>query len=201
MKGKYGVWILVVAALIAGGFIWDGMQKSQTGGDGPGITIDVPSPKGSGSTDGSGTTGTTTGGTEVPTSGNSGGTTSGSGTTGTATGGNATTGGNGGGTTTPVKTVDTTSTMNIGQVTSSLRGTTITVRAKATGVKEVNGNVFFKLVDPNDGSKIAGVMFKKTNNDNPGRKAMLASGQTLTIKGEVDIYKGELEIKVWQVSQ
>lgn len=89
----------------------------------------------------------------------------------------------------------------ISKITPDMQGMTVEVRAKAVDVKEVNGNVYCDLVDPNDGAQIKGVMFKKTNAENKNYKILLSSGESLGIEGEVDVYKGELEIKIWQVSK
>lgn len=187
---KYAIWIVIVVAMIAGACIWDGMQTSTK--DEPQTAVTTSSSSGSSSANAE----------KVPAPTQDTSTAAPSATADTAAPATNYTSDN---TAAPAPAAQpqraARSGLGIADINTSLQGKTITVRAAASNVKERNGTVFFRLTDPSDGAQIAGVMFKKTNNDNAGRKELLASGRTLTIKGEVDVYKGELEIKVWQVSE
>lgn len=91
----------------------------------------------------------------------------------------------------------------VDEITDGMQGKTVTVEAKISDVKENKDNVFFVIRDVKSGKSIKGVMFKKTNTDNAGRLEVLknaASGSSaIFINGEVDVYKGNLEIKAWKV--
>lgn len=84
-----------------------------------------------------------------------------------------------------------------------LLGRTIETRGIVQSLNEGKGNVFFELRDPQNNSTIKGVLFAKTNSDNAGRKELLLqsrdTGSIVYLKGEIDVYKGELEIKTWKV--
>lgn len=84
-----------------------------------------------------------------------------------------------------------------------LLGKTISTRGIVQNLNEGKGNVFFELRDSQSNSTIKGVLFAKTNSDNAGRKELLLqsrdTGSIVYLKGEIDIYKGELEIKAWKV--
>ncbi|MBQ7199717.1 MAG: exodeoxyribonuclease VII large subunit [Selenomonadaceae bacterium] len=84
-----------------------------------------------------------------------------------------------------------------------LLGKTISTRGIVQSLNEGKGNVFFELKDPQNDSTIKGVLFAKTNSDNAGRKDVLLqsrdTGAIIYLKGEIDVYKGELEIKAWKV--
>ena len=95
--------------------------------------------------------------------------------------------------------------VEVSQITSAMKGMTKNTRGIVTILNEGKGNVYFNLKDPKTGKEIRCVMFAKTNNDNFGRKDLLLrsrdNNSVINVKGEVDVYKGELEIKVWQVYQ
>ena len=84
-----------------------------------------------------------------------------------------------------------------------LLGKTISTCGIVQNLNEGKGNVFFELRDSQSNSTIKGVLFAKTNSDNAGRKELLLqsrdTGSIVYLKGEIDIYKGELEIKAWKV--
>lgn len=84
-----------------------------------------------------------------------------------------------------------------------LLGKTISTRGIVQSLNEGKGHVFFELKDPQNNSTIRGVLFAKTNSDNVGRKELLLqsrdTGSIVYLKGEIDVYKGELEIKAWKV--
>ena len=89
-------------------------------------------------------------------------------------------------------------------ITSAMQGENIDTRGIVTDLTEGKGHVFFNLKDSNTGKKIRCVMFAKTNNADPNRKNILLRSRdknsVVYIRGEVDIYNGELEIKVWEVT-
>lgn len=91
----------------------------------------------------------------------------------------------------------------VSKISSGLKGRTVTTRGIVTGISNNNGTVHFKLKDIDSGSMINGIMFKKTANDNAGREKLLQQSAKdklpVYINGEVDIYKGNLEIKLWKV--
>lgn len=93
--------------------------------------------------------------------------------------------------------------VEVSQITVAMEDITIDTRGVVTDLNENKSNIYFNLKDPNTGKEIRCVMFAKTNNDDPERKAMLLNSRdtnsVVKIKGEVDVYKGELELKVWQV--
>lgn len=93
--------------------------------------------------------------------------------------------------------------LRVQDITTSLEGKTVIVEGVASGVTEKNGNVFFVFRDPETQKSIKGVMFRKTSNDNEERMNLLeesqANNKKINIQGQVDIYKGELEIKTWKV--
>ena len=93
--------------------------------------------------------------------------------------------------------------LEVREITSNMEGNTREVRGIVTILNEGKGNVFFTLKDVNNNSKIKCVLFSKTNANDPERKAMLLDSRdnqtVIYLKGKVDVYKGELEIKVWQV--
>lgn len=100
-------------------------------------------------------------------------------------------------TTTPV--VEPDGSVRIGNITTSLQGKTITTSGIAKNVTEAKDTIFFDLYDKKTNDSIKGVMFRKTNKDNEGRADLLRSGKTVKVQGEIDVYKGSLEIKVWKV--
>lgn len=93
--------------------------------------------------------------------------------------------------------------LRVGDITTDLQGKTVDVEGVASGVTERKGNIFFTFRDPETHKSIKGVIFKKTNNDNAGRADLLqeseANSKKINIQGQIDIYKGELEIKAWKV--
>ena len=89
-------------------------------------------------------------------------------------------------------------------INKDMMGQTVTVKCKVANVKERKDTVFFILQDIKHQNKtVNGVMFKKTNTDNKERKEVLehaAQGNsTVYIEGQVDEYKGALEVKAWKV--
>ena len=92
---------------------------------------------------------------------------------------------------------------HVNQITSDLKGQTIVTSGVVGRLSEKKNIVFFTLKDVAANREIKCVMFGKTNSDNAGRKALLekseAAGLAVYLEGEVDIYKGDLEIKVWKV--
>ena len=93
--------------------------------------------------------------------------------------------------------------VEVSQITANMTGNTINTRGVVTILNENKGNVYFNLKDPKNGKEIRCVMFAKTNNNDPQRKVMLLKSRdansVVNVKGEVNIYKDEIEIKVWQV--
>lgn len=93
--------------------------------------------------------------------------------------------------------------VEVRDITAAMSGMTRETRGVVTVLNEAKGNVYFTLKDVSGNNTIKGVLFKKTNNDDPSRKEMLLqsrdSGSPIYLKGEIDVYKGELEIKTWQV--
>ena len=92
----------------------------------------------------------------------------------------------------------------ISGINKDMMGQTITIKCKVANVKERKDTVFFQLQDIKHQNKtVNGVMFKKTNADNKERKEVLehaAQGKsTIYIEGQVDEYKGALEVKTWKV--
>lgn len=86
----------------------------------------------------------------------------------------------------------------IREITSDMQGQNVTTKATVSSYKESQkGTTFVTLTDSKNGASIKGVMFAKTAASNPGAKSALSSGQELTIKGKVDIYKGETEIIIF----
>ena len=97
----------------------------------------------------------------------------------------------------------TSSLVEVREITEAMTGTTHETRGIVTTLREGKDNVFFTLRDANGNETIKGVLFAKTNRDDPSRKEMLLQSRdnnsVVYLKGEIDIYKGELEIKTWQV--
>ena len=100
-------------------------------------------------------------------------------------------------------TVTTDSFVEVSQIVPAMSGMTKETRGIVTVLNESKDNVFFTLKDAASDKTIKAVMFAKTNRDDPERKEMLLKSRdnnsVVHLKGEIDIYKGELEIKVWQV--
>lgn len=94
---------------------------------------------------------------------------------------------------------------NTDYITSNMEGRNVRISGVASKVSEGKGNVFFYFKNEKTGQDIKCVMFKKTNNDNQGRKELIETsaynGSVITLDGQVDVYKGEVEIKVWKVMQ
>lgn len=92
----------------------------------------------------------------------------------------------------------------ISDITSAMKGEKIDTRGIVTDLTEGKGHVFFSLKDPKTGKKIRCVLFAKTNNADPNRKNILLRSRdknsVVNIRGEVNIYNGELQIKVWEVT-
>lgn len=95
------------------------------------------------------------------------------------------------------------SVIDISTITPAMSGTTKDVRGIVTSLYEKKGTVYFTLKDISGQATINGVLFAKTNNDAPERKKVLLKSRdnnsVVYIKGKIDIYKGKLEIKTWQV--
>lgn len=93
--------------------------------------------------------------------------------------------------------------LRVEEITQAMSGMTKETCGIVTILNESKGNVFFTLKSPDSDKIIKCVLFAKTNNDDPERKQMLLESRDnnslIYLKGEVDIYKGELELKVWQV--
>ena len=89
-------------------------------------------------------------------------------------------------------------------ITSAMQGENIDTRGIVTDLTEGKGHVFFSLKDPKTGKKIRCVMFAKTNNADPNRKNILLRSRdknsVVYIRGKVNIYNGEPQIKVWEVT-
>ena len=100
-------------------------------------------------------------------------------------------------------TVTTDSFVEVSQIVPAMSGMTKETRGIVTVLNEGKDNVFFTLKDAASDKTIKAVMFAKTNRDDPERKDMLLKSRdnnsVVHLTGEIDIYKGELEIKVWQV--
>ena len=100
-------------------------------------------------------------------------------------------------------TVTTDSFVEVSQIVPAMSGMTKETRGIVAVLNESNDNVFFTVKDVAADKTIKAVMFAKTNRDDPERKEMLLKSRdnnsVVHLKGEIDIYKGELEIKVWQV--
>ncbi len=100
-------------------------------------------------------------------------------------------------------TVTTDSFVEVSQIVPAMSGMTKETRGIVTVLNESKDNVFFTVKDATTDKTIKAVMFAKTNRDDPERKDMLLKSRdnnsVVHLKGEIDIYKGELEIKVWQV--
>ena len=100
-------------------------------------------------------------------------------------------------------TVTTDSFVEVAQIVPAMSGMTKETRGIVTVLNENKDNVFFTVKDAASDKTIKAVMFAKTNRDDPERKDMLLKSRdnnsVVHLKGEIDIYKGELEIKVWQV--
>lgn len=100
-------------------------------------------------------------------------------------------------------TVTTDSFVEVSQIVPAMSGMTKETRGIVTVLNESKDNVFFTVKDAASDKTIKAVMFAKTNRDDPERKEMLLKSRdnnsVVHLKGEIDIYKGELEIKVWQV--
>lgn len=100
-------------------------------------------------------------------------------------------------------TVTTDSFVEVSQIVPAMSGMTKETRGIVTVLNESKDNVFFTFKDAASDKTIKAVMFAKTNRDDPERKDMLLKSRdnnsVVHLKGEIDIYKGELEIKVWQV--
>ena len=103
----------------------------------------------------------------------------------------------------PAPTVTTDSFVEVSQIVPAMSGMTKETRGIVTVLNESKDNVFFTVKDATTDKTIKAVMFAKTNRDDPERKDMLLKSRdnnsVVHLKGEIDIYKGELEIKVWQV--
>lgn len=99
--------------------------------------------------------------------------------------------------------VTTDSFVEVSQIVPAMSGMTKETRGIVTVLNESKDNVFFTVKDAASDKTIKAVMFAKTNRDDPERKEMLLKSRdnnsVVHLKGEIDIYKGELEIKVWQV--
>lgn len=95
--------------------------------------------------------------------------------------------------------------INVRQISKEMVGKTVVIAAKVSNVNlnKSSNTAFFDVKDINDNTQIKGVIFNKTVNDNPERLEVLQSavnsGRHVYIKGEIDIYKGSLEIKAWKV--
>lgn len=93
--------------------------------------------------------------------------------------------------------------LHVNQITSKLKGETIVTSGVVSELTERKDTVFFTLRDKAADRAIKCVMFRKTNVDNTERKVLLeksiADGTEVYLQGEVDIYKNDLEIKVWKV--
>lgn len=93
--------------------------------------------------------------------------------------------------------------VKIKDISAKMQGNTILTNGVVSQFSEGKNNVFFTLKDSNTNNAIKCVMFSKTNNNNTGRKELLQksynNGMPVNIEGEIDIYKGNLEIKVWKV--
>lgn len=93
--------------------------------------------------------------------------------------------------------------LNVSDINKSLIGQTVTIKCLVKNVAQPKETVFFDVVDPSSGAKLKGVLFNKTNTDNSGRKELLEdsmnSNRLIYITGEIDEYKGNLEIKAWRV--
>lgn len=93
--------------------------------------------------------------------------------------------------------------VEVSEITPAMSGLTRETRGVVTEITEAKGHVFFTLKDALCDKKIRAVMFAKTNADDPNRKQILLNSRennsVVHLRGEVDVYKGELEIKTWQV--
>lgn len=93
--------------------------------------------------------------------------------------------------------------VEVSEISPEMTGLTRETRGIVTDLNEAKGHVFFTLKDANTDRKIRAVMFAKTNADDPNRKQILLRSRenraVVYLKGEIDVYRGELEIKTWQV--
>lgn len=95
--------------------------------------------------------------------------------------------------------------INVHQISKDLIGKTVVIVAKISNINlnKSSNTAFFDVKDVNSNIKIKGVIFNKTMNDNPGRLELLQSAansdRQIYIEGEIDIYKGSLEIKAWKI--
>lgn len=94
-------------------------------------------------------------------------------------------------------------TAEVSEITPKMIGVVRETRGIVLNLNEGKGNIFFTLKDVNTDKKIKGVIFSKTNVNNPEFKNLLIQSRdeksVIFLNGEIDVYKGELEIKTWQV--
>lgn len=97
----------------------------------------------------------------------------------------------------------TSSFVEVSEISAEMSGLNRETRGIVTDISEAKGHVFFTLKDTLNDKKIRGVLFAKTNAENPNYKQILLhsreNNSVVRLRGEIDIYKGELEIKTWQV--
>lgn len=79
----------------------------------------------------------------------------------------------------------------ITDITADGSGRTVLVNGTAESVRVSEGNVFLKVSDGT--GNITAVMFERTARDNP-EVYQLKKYDNVTVKGQVNIYKSELEI-------
>lgn len=85
--------------------------------------------------------------------------------------------------------------VKIGEIDKSFVGKTVNITGMITGIFEHNGNMFFDLKD--DTGKIKVVLWKDTIellNINNVNVSEISNGNTVNIIGNIQLYKGELEI-------
>ncbi len=95
--------------------------------------------------------------------------------------------------------------VEVSDISADMSGLNRETRGIVTEIAEAKGHVFFTLKDAVNDKKIRGVLFAKTSAADPNRKQILLhsreTNSVVRLRGEIDIYKGELEIKTWQVYQ
>lgn len=85
--------------------------------------------------------------------------------------------------------------VNIGEIDSSYVGRSVNITGKVTGVKMSNGNIFFDVKD--DTGKIKVVLWKDTIEllELSGTDIHeIKNGDVVNIVGNIQLYKGELEV-------
>ena len=91
----------------------------------------------------------------------------------------------------------------ISDINEQQKGRQVSVSGYITKYSDGKENVFFTIKDPNKGTTIKCVLFASDNNELAGRREIivnaLSKNKLVFVDGEVDIYKGELEIKAKKV--